>query len=147
MTRKYAADDGNLNSQSIIVSRTRTYTDLDLNFQPKPGSGDIYMSRDAAAVKQSVKTLIQTNPGEVPFSPSMGAGIRSYLFELADNFTAYEIETAIRNTIANHEPRARVRAVRVNMKRSGNSADVTVEFRVVNTEEVVVLSTTVERLR
>lgn len=147
MTRKYAADDGNLNSTSIISSRKREYRDIDLNFQPKPGSGDIYISKDAAAVKQAVKTLVLTNPTEVPFAPSQGAGIRSYLFDLGDAFTAYEIESAIRNTLQNHEPRAQVRRVKVNIRPSGNTADVTIEFKVVSTQEIVVLNATVERLR
>lgn len=147
MARKFAGDDGNLNSKGIIVSREKEYRDIDLNFQAKPGSGDIYVSRDAAAVKQAVKTLILTNPTEVPFAPTLGAGIRSYLFELGDTFTAYEIETTIRNTIKNHEPRAIVRNVRINLRRDGNSADVTIEFQVVSTRENIVLNATVERLR
>ena len=147
MTRKYAADDANLNTGAIITSRKRDYSDINLLFQPKPGSGDIYMSKDAAAVKQAVKTLILTNPREVPFRPSMGAGIRSFLFETADGFTALEIEQAIRNTIRNYEPRARVRNVNVNMRVDGNSADATIEFQVVATQEEVVLKATVERLR
>ena len=147
MARKLANDDGNLNGLSIISSRNRQYRDIDLTFQAKPGSGDIYVSRDAAAVKQAVRNLIMTNPTEVPFAPTQGAGIRSYLFELADSFTAFEIETAIRNTIKNHERRARIKNVRVRVKRDGNAADVTIEFVVVSTQETVILNATIERLR
>ena len=146
MARKYAPDDGNLNGTSIISKRNREYRDIDLNFRAKPGSGDIYVSRDAAAVKQSVKNLILTDPGEVPFNTTQGAGIRSYLFELGDTFTAYEIETAIRNTIKNHEPRAVVKRVRVAM-RGNNSANITIEFQVVSTRETVTFNAIVERLR
>lgn len=147
MARKFAADDANLSTGSIIVSRTKEYSDIQLSFQPVPGSGDIYVSKDAAAVKQAVKNLIMTNPGEVPFAPNQGAGIRSFLFELNDSFTAYEIEQAVRNTIKNYEPRARVRKVEAAMRRDGNTANITIEFQVVSTNETVVLRATVERLR
>ena len=147
MARKFAADDANLSSGSIIVSRTKEHSDIQLSFQPVPGSGDIYISKDAAAVKQAVKTLIMTNPGEVPFAPSQGAGIRSFLFDLNDTFTAYEIEQSIRNTIENYEPRARIRKIEAAMRRDGNTANITIEFQVVSTNETVVLRATVERLR
>ena len=60
MTRKFAEDDANLDLGAIITSRSRKYSDLNVLFEPKPGSGDLYLSRDAAAVKQSVKNIVLT---------------------------------------------------------------------------------------
>lgn len=147
MARKFAADDASLNTGSIIVSRNRKYSDINLLFQAKPGNGDIYLSKDAAAVKQAVKNLILTNPNEVPFSPEQGAGIRSYLFELDDQFSALEIEQAIRSNIDAFEPRAEILNITVRMSFDGHKADVTITFRVVSTEETVTVTAIVERLR
>jgi len=147
MARKFSADDANLNVGSIITSRTRKYSDINLMFRPKPGTGDIYVSADAAAVKQAVRTLLLTNPFEKPFRPHIGAGIQNFLFELNDSFSYYEIEDAIRRTIDNYEPRARIRKLRVSGNGSTDAVNVYLEFQVVTTEELVVIETVIERLR
>ena len=59
-TRVLSKEDGNLNSVSIVTSRNRVYLDIDLLFDVN-SNGEIFKKRDAAAVKQAVKNLIQTN--------------------------------------------------------------------------------------
>ena len=147
MARKFTADDANLNTGSIITSRTKKYSDINLLFKAKSGSGDIFVSRDAAAVKQAVKTLILSNPYERPFRPNIGAGIDAFLFDLNDGFTFYEIEDAIRRTINNYEPRARILNVNVRGRDGSHDADIYIEFQVITTKEVVVIETSIERLR
>tara|TARA_R110000822_G_scaffold131490_3_gene268488 strand:- start:1663 stop:2106 length:444 start_codon:yes stop_codon:yes gene_type:complete len=146
VTRAFSVEDGNLNSRSIVTSRNKLFSDIDLTFAKRP-SGDIYKKTDAAAVKQSVKNLLLTNRFEKPFQPSFGGNLGGILFELVDADSAYEIENVIRDAIKRYEPRAHVISVDANVQPDANAVSVTVEFQVVNTEEVVIFQTTLTRLR
>ena len=147
MTRKYAADDAHLGTGAIVTSRTRKYSDLNLMFEASPYDGSLYLSRDAAAVKQSVRTLILTNYYERPFNHFAGAGLSNMLFENMDAFTIDRIESAIRTTLENHERRAQVIDVRARDKPDTNEVEVTLEFGVVSTREIVTLRLVLERVR
>ena len=146
VTRAFAVEDGNLNTRSLVTTRTRLYSDIDLTFAKKP-SGEIYKKTDAAAVKQAVKNLLLTNKYEKPFQPSFGGDLNNLLFELVDNDTVYEIDAAIREAVSRYEPRAFIRSVKTNLQPDANNIDVTITFQIVNTEEVVTLGTTITRLR
>src|SRR6056300_695259 len=82
--RAFAQEDTNIQTASVATSRTKQYTDIDLTFQAKPSSGEIYKKTDAGAVKQAIKTLVLSNTLEKPFRPNFGGNVRSQLFELAD---------------------------------------------------------------
>lgn len=146
VTKAFAVEDGNLNTVSLVTSRTRLYKDIDLTFAKKP-SGEVYKKTDAAAVKQAVKNLLLTNKYEKPFQPEFGGDLNNLLFELVDNDTVYEIDGAIREAIRKYEPRARVRQVATNLQPDANSISVTVTFQIISTEEIVTLDTTITRLR
>jgi phage baseplate assembly protein W len=109
----------------------------------------VFKKTDAAAVKQSVKTILQTNYGERPFQPLFGGNLRARLFEnFTDEENAFFIEEAIKEVIAFYEPRARVISAVVNdASVDRNYLGVRVEFQIVNTEEVVVLETNISRIR
>jgi len=146
MATKLAAEDVRLGSSSIIGSRTKVYKDIDLTFAAKP-SGEIFKKTDAAAVKQAVKNLMLTNYFEKPFQPLFGANLRDMLFDLADEESEEDIEDACINAINVFEPRAEALNVKAIANPDRNSIRVTVEFRIINTEETVVISTVLARLR
>ena len=146
MATKLAAEDVRLGSSSIIGSRTKVYKDIDLTFVAKP-SGEIFKKTDAAAVKQAVKNLMLTNYFEKPFQPLFGANLRDMLFDLADEESEEDIEDACINAINVFEPRAEALNVKAIANPDRNSIRVIVEFRIINTEETVVISTVLARLR
>jgi phage baseplate assembly protein W len=146
VTRAFAIEDGNLNTRSLVTSRNKLYSDIDLTFTKKP-SGEIYKKSDAAAVKQAVKNLLLTNRFEKPFQPFFGGDLNNILFELVDNDTSYEIEATIKDAIARYEPRAFVQKVDVALQGDANTMGISVRFQVVNTEEFITLETTLTRLR
>jgi phage baseplate assembly protein W len=145
-TRVLSREDGTLDASTLVTSRTRLYRDIDLTFEAKP-SGDIYIKKDAGAVRQAVKNLIQTNYFEKPFQPFFGADIRSLLFELAIDETGDEIRDRIIRAIEQYEPRAQIIDVIVVAQPDNNSVKVTIEFQVINSEEVVIFTTFISRLR
>ena len=146
MATKLSAEDGNLGVSTLIGTRTKLYKDIDLTFANKP-SGEIFKKEDAAAVKQAVKNLMLTNYFEKPFQPRFGGNLREMLFDLADDDAEEDIEDRIKNAIGVFEPRARALNVTAVATPERNSIRVTVEFRVINTQETVTVTTVLARLR
>tara|TARA_R100000951_G_scaffold114308_1_gene118300 strand:+ start:37 stop:483 length:447 start_codon:yes stop_codon:yes gene_type:complete len=146
VVKSLSIEDGNLNKISLVGTRSTNYSDIDLSFAKK-SNGDIFKKTDAAAVKQAVKTLIQTNFGEKPFNYFFGANIRALLFESVTPDVIDDIDTNIRLAIQNFEPRVRLLDVRVLDEIDKNSINVSIKFKIVNTDEVVVLETAFSRLR
>jgi phage baseplate assembly protein W len=145
--RAFAQEDTNLNTASVTTSRVREYKDIDLTFAKKPTSGEIFKKTDAAAVKQSIKTLVLTNLLEKPFNPFFGGDVRGQLFELADNDSSVIIRENIIDSIEAFEPRAEVLDLQVTLQPDNNSLNVTLRFKVVNTEEETEFTTSLSRLR
>jgi phage baseplate assembly protein W len=145
-TRVLAKEDGNLSQSTLIGSRRKEYKDIDLSFTAKT-NGEIFVKKEAAAVKQAVKNLILTDYFEKPFEPFYGGNIRALLFELADDEVEEETRENIIRAINAYEPRAIVREVSVNYQEERNSISIYIEFQVINTEEVVTFTTSLSRLR
>ena len=145
MARAFSIEDGTLD-KSIVSSRNVAYKDIDLTFSPKP-AGDIFKKVDAAAVKQSVKDLLLTSRGGKPFNNFFGSNLNSALFGLDTEFDPEFVQNLIFDAITNHEPRARVLSVTVQLKPENNTLDTTVEFQVVNTKEIVTLDVSLARFR
>ena len=146
MATQLSTEDGNLGVSTLIGTRTKLYKDIDLTFANKP-SGEIFKKEDAAAVKQAVKNLMLTNYFEKPFQPLFGGNLREMLFDLADDDAEEDIEDRIKNAINVFEPRAQALNVIATATPDRNSIRVTVEFRVINTQETVAVTTVLARLR
>lgn len=145
--RAFAQEDGNLQTATVATSRVRQYSDIDLAFKAKPSSGEIFKKKDAAAVKQAVKTLVMTDVLEKPFLPDFGGDVRGQLFELADKGKSSIIRQNIEKTINSYEPRAKILDLVVDLQPDRHSLNVTIKFEVVNTEETVEFTTVLNRLR
>ena len=143
--KAFSIEDGNL-SASIVTTRSKKYSDIDLTFTAKP-SGDVYKKIDAAAVKQSVKNLLLTSRYEKPFQPNFGANLNSALFALDTDYDPDYIQDLIADAIAKYEPRARVLEISLNLLPETNALDATIVFQVVNTNETVSVDVSLTRLR
>ena len=88
-----------------------------------------------------------TNFGEKPFNFEFGGNIVEYLFENTDEFTQFDVKSSIKESLEIYESRAEVLDIFVNIIPESNFMTATIKFRVVNTDEVVTLETTIARLR
>ena len=61
----------------ITISRQPDYSDLDLDFQINPITGDINRKTGTDAVKRSIRNLIFTNYYERPFKSELGSWQKS----------------------------------------------------------------------
>jgi len=129
------------------VPFTRTYSDLDLNFNIHPVRKDITKHVDERAVINSIKNLLSTNHYERPFRPFLGGNIRRLLFENLDSITATRMEKEIEQIIRNFEPRVILEKVIVVASPESNSFGVTIEFSIVNRIEPITITFQLERIR
>jgi len=145
MGAKDAYTDGTYQGES---RGAQLYSDIDLFFGPKTGTGDVNKVTNFTSVKRSVRNLILTNFYEKPFHPEIGSGVRDILFEPMTPITAYVLTMKIEDVIENFEPRARLVGVRAQPNLDNNAYNVTIEFYVVNAPtELVNMEVLLERLR
>lgn len=73
-------------------------------------------------IKQNIKNIVLTSPGERIMMPSFGVGVRRYLFELDKDTIAAEIEEALEDQLNNWMPFVSLENVAVLEKISGMSS-------------------------
>ena len=126
---------------------TRTFSDLDFNFIANPATGDVTRKFDDNAIKQSVKNLILTANYEKPFHPEIGSQVNSLLFEPFSPMIQAMMTEAIKNTINNYEPRVNLLNVVVGANPDNHSLNVSIIFKIVNTETPISVDLVLERTR
>lgn len=129
------------------IARPATYKDLDFSFKQNPNTNDVGIKKDNAAVIQSCLNILRTNHGERPFDYNFGANLRAYLFENMNQITAANMATNIQVALDNYEPRIAVLNVNVQATAAENDVFITVTGMVKSSNEIVDISTTIERLR
>ncbi len=116
-------------AQPILLSRA--FKDVSFSFGKHPKTSDVLIKKNEQAIKAAVKHLILTSPGERPFQPDLGTGIRRLLFDNLDFGTASRISQEISRTIKTFEKRVILNRVRVNPDPDNNRFDVTIEFEII----------------
>ena len=145
ITKSLSIEDTNLAERSIVSAREQVYSDIDLSFAKK-SNGDIFKKTEAAAVKQAVKTLIQTNFGERPFNYYFGSNIRALLFEPMNPITEQRMKDEVTEAVKRHEPRAQVIGVTVDGQEDQNRYVVKILFNLSSEAEPQELETYFERV-
>jgi|TARA_Y200000002_G_scaffold8461_1_gene7025 phage baseplate assembly protein W len=111
--------------------RSRRFDDVNISLPINPFTKDIYSVKNENAIKQSIKNLVLTVPGEKPFQPLVGSRVNELLFEPLDPFIADSIKDEIINTIKQNEPRVDLTEVTVLPLYEQNKINVSVEYRIV----------------
>jgi phage baseplate assembly protein W len=132
---------------ATVIRQTSDFTDLDFSFSKLSTTQDLGKRKGVEAVKQSMKSLIQTKYFERPFQPYLGTNIADLLFENDTMMTRRLIEKSIFEVISNHERRAKLTSVDVISTPDTNEYRVRVYFYVVNNTEQEVFETYLTRTR
>ena len=111
--------------------KSKSFKDFSVNFAKNPFTDDLSVVNNDNSIKQAVKNLILTSPGEKPFQPLVGSSVNNLLFEPLDAFTIDTIEEEIRRTINQYEPRVRLTNVDVTPIFEGNKLNVSIEYQIV----------------
>ena len=124
------------------------YKDISLYFTRNPVTSDVTTVTDIQDIKRAVRHIVLLNPGEKPFHPEIGTGVRAALFQ---NFTAPVkalLSSRIKEQLQKYESRIEVTNVSFNDNIDNNELSCKIEFNVRNapqqTEEVDIF---LQRLR
>lgn len=107
------------------------FKDISLSFQINPLTRDIIAIKNETAIARSVRNLVETLPGERPFSPILGSRITRSLFENIDEISASSIQSEIENTINNYEPRVELISTVVTPNYDEGSFDVVITYNII----------------
>ena len=124
------------------------YKDISLYFTRNPVTSDVTTVTDIQDIKRAVRHIVLLNPGEKPFHPEIGTGVRAALFQ---NFTSpikALLSSRIQEQLRKYESRIEVTNVSFNDNVDNNELSCKIEFNVRNapqqTEEVDIF---LQRLR
>jgi len=117
-----------------------TYSDLHLDIQQQylindalhqqPEINDIKVDYDIDAVKNSVKNIFLTSPGNKILNPEFGIDLRRFLFQPATISVGYDIQRLIYTDIEKFEPRIKLIDVGVVVDEENNEFTVTMIFSI-----------------
>ena len=132
---------------ATIQRNSRTFSDLNMLFTVNPATRDVTKKLDEEAIKASVRNLIQTKNFERPFHPEIGCQINNLLFENISPVIFQLMKKTIFDVLQKFEPRIVVLDVLAQEKPDENELDVTIIFKIINTERPITLKTTIQRVR
>ena len=82
-------------------------------------------------IRQNLKMLILTNPGERVMEPDFGVGVKRYLFEMNDNQVYSAIENKIREQVKRYLPYLSVARVRfMSFEENANGIKIMLEYKI-----------------
>jgi phage baseplate assembly protein W len=111
--------------------KSRSFQDISMGFLRNPFTEDVSKVTNDQAIKQSIRNLVLTTPGEKLFNPSFGSRVSELLFEQLDPFLVDSIQTEILNTIRNYEKRVVVTNLRCIPDYDNNAISVSLEYQII----------------
>jgi phage baseplate assembly protein W len=90
----------------------KIYSDFDFTFTNNLSTG-VNKITNADSVNQSIKNILMTNKGEVPFNPLFGSRLNHLLFEPINYITTALIKDEILTALNNFEPRIKIEEIKV----------------------------------
>lgn len=128
-------------------TKYQEYSDFLNDLTPHPVVKDVVRYVNEASVNRSIRNLILTNKGERLYQPDIGSNIRTLLFEHISSQNADLISKFVQETITNYEPRAKVLKVDVTGYEEQNAYAVTITYLIINKQDPVELTITLNRVR
>lgn len=116
-----------------FTQKVRQYKDIDICLRRNPVTNDIAVKKNEEAIKQALKNLMLTRPGEKPFSPYTGSNIPDLLFEPLDEFTADRLELEIINNVQQFDERIEITDISIIPDYEENAFIADFEFRIIGT--------------
>ena len=86
--------------------------DSDLENNVAGNSGYLLVTDIRQNIKQNLKMLVLTSPGERVMDPNFGVGIKRFLFEMVDNEVFSRIDSKIRDQVKIYLPYINIDRVR-----------------------------------
>lgn len=145
-TTVFSLEDKDITNRPITSSSPAENSDLDLSFSVSP-KGNLYKKTSVASVKQSIRKLLLTNRGDIPFQPLLGADLNSLLFELSTEIDPDDIKTMVEYTIRTYEPRVGKIDALVDMETDANAVTIYIVFQIIENLKVETMEVSISRIR
>ena len=112
-----------------------TYQDpISWPFIPKPVSGQMVWPNLERSVRDSIRIILTTRPGEQLMRPRFGAGLQNFLDEGNTIALRRQIQSAVLESLQNYETRIAVDTVDVNpVTDSPSEVQVQISYRLLRT--------------
>lgn len=145
-TTVFSLEDKDITKRPITSSSPAENSDLDLSFSISP-KGNLYKKTSVASVKQSIRKLLLTNRGDIPFQPLLGADLNRLLFELSTDLDEDDIETLVTQVIRRYEPRVGKLEVKVDMNEDQYALTIYIVFQIVENLRTETMEVSISRVR
>lgn len=130
---------------SEIIPKSRAFRDIVTSFTMHQATHDVGSVKNYNAIKQAMKNLVMTAPGERFYEPDIGCKVTQALFEPLDAFLADSIEEEIINTIESFDERVIIRDVDIVTNNEQHYITVRVFYEIVGQPRVEQLDFILER--
>ncbi len=120
-----------ISSADLTKGKSRRFTDVNIAFSKNRFTDDCSKVSNENAIKQAIKNLVLTRPGEKLFRSNVGCGVYQRLFEQLDAFSIDTIQSDIINTINQYESRVQLLACNLVPHYSSGKVNVSVRYKVV----------------
>lgn len=132
---------------SVEIGTNRVYKDVSLTFAKNPVTSDVLSVTGVDAVKRSIRNILLTRVGEVPFFPEFGTRVHRLLFEPIDPITTALLQSEIQTSIKAFEPRVTVLETLVTPNEEKLEYQIDLTLRLLNQIQPVTLTLFLTRLR
>ena len=119
------------------IGTVNSYSDIDMNMGYHPLTKDLRKKTKEDSIKQSVRNLLLTSPGEKLFNPGWGGNLRGFLFEPITEMAVIEIKESVELSLKNYEPRIEVIDILVVPMLSKDGYDISLYYKLLETTTVI----------
>jgi phage baseplate assembly protein W len=123
------------------------YSDITVNMDVHPDTGDLFLITNENAIKQSLKNLVKTQTYERLYDPAFGGNLTKSLFQLMTTEELYTIKTMLENSIKNQEQRVTLTNINLVADFEADGVNITIQYTINNIPGPQVVSLFVARIR
>lgn len=110
---------------------SKGFKDISMTFKVNPLNNDIITLKNETSIARSVRNLVMTANGEVPYNDTLGSGTSRILFDSMDPLTSDKIIVDIRRTIETYEPRVSLIKVDAEPNYDNNTYNIRIAYRII----------------
>jgi phage baseplate assembly protein W len=136
-----------LNIKTPASRKITFYSDFRKDMALNPISRDLSLKKDEDSIKEAIKNLLLTSPGERLFQPALGSDVKKMLFDNMTPATISYLEKVVQDTINNYEPRITLISVEVIPQYDKNAVSINITFYARNIQSPVTVTVFLERIR
>lgn len=135
-----------LRAQQIAKTNQIFYSDIPINFDMSPTTGDLALITNNNSVNQSLENIILTMAGERLYNPTLGTAVGMNAFELASYFVSEVLISDVTIAIQNYEPRVTLQNITVDYP-NDNAVNVNIYYFIINNNNIQNYTVTIQRTR